>query len=286
MGVWQRFSGFHQGASTMATQQQGKGGKTGISFKLTAIAVSTVLLSVGITTATVLYILSGDLMRQVSTLQDSKLRMLNEFVTKRGQLKLVNGQLMAGDYIVNGNYDIVDRLHEISGGVATIFMNDVRVSTNILKEDGTRAIGTKLQGPAREAVMVRGESYRGEADILGVPYFTAYEPIKDHNGASVGVYFVGVKRSDFYQSINLSVVLAVVMGLVFAGLAAVLVLVSVRGMMKDITQLAGAAESMSVGAVINNPIELSRKDEIGALAVSLEALRKASQSRPASGRTG
>ena len=39
-----------------------------------------------------------------------------------------------------------------------------------------------LPHEVREAVLARGEPFRGEADILGVPYFTAYDPIMDADG--------------------------------------------------------------------------------------------------------
>src|SRR5262252_9571720 len=58
-----------------------------------------------------------------------------------------------------------------------------------------RAIGTVLAGPALEAIQA-GKAYYGNAPILGTPYITGYEPIKDASGAVIGVYFVGYSQSD------------------------------------------------------------------------------------------
>ncbi|TFH55294.1 MAG: methyl-accepting chemotaxis protein, partial [Candidatus Zixiibacteriota bacterium] len=102
--------------------------------------------------------------------------------------------------VLNGDYSIPDKLKELTGGTATIFMHDERISTNVVKADGTRAIGTKLQGAAYDSVFKDGKAYRGEADILGVAYFTAYDPIKDDKGEVIGALYTGVKKSIFLDS--------------------------------------------------------------------------------------
>jgi methyl-accepting chemotaxis protein len=81
-------------------------------------------------------------------------------------------------------------------------MGDTRVSTNVVKDDGSRAVGTKLQGPAYDAVFKEGKSYRGEAVILGTPFFTAYDPIRDAKGEIIGAIYTGVKKSEFFAVID------------------------------------------------------------------------------------
>ena len=70
----------------------------------------------------------------------------------------------------------------------------VRVSTNVLKDDGTRAIGTQLaRNKAYEAIS-KGNLFCGDVEILGSPYDTCYEPIKDAAGKILGAYYVGFKK--------------------------------------------------------------------------------------------
>ena len=247
--------------------------RAGVRLKFVVVGVAAVLVAVGATTTAVLWLMAEDLKRQANVLQDSKLRLLQELVARKGEVKVVEGRLKAGDHVINGDYEIVDRLQEISGGVATIFMNDQRVSTNVRKEDGSRAVGTLLQGPAREAVVFKGQSYRGEAEILGIPYFAAYAPIRDRNGVPLGVYFVGVKKSDFYQSYNSLVLFAVLIGIIMAAACGGVMTYAVGSVMKDVVVLTGAADRLSLGEGLENPIVLSRPDEIGALATSIERLR-------------
>jgi hypothetical protein len=49
-----------------------------------------------------------------------------------------------------------------------------------------------LRNPAES--IKAGKAYYGEVPILGTPYITGYEPIKDSSGAEIGVYYVGYKK--------------------------------------------------------------------------------------------
>ncbi len=104
--------------------------------------------------------------------------------------------LFLGDTMINNNFELVDGLTDIMGGTATLFVRDgsefVRVSTNVKKDDGSRAIGTKLNmnGAAGQAIR-RGESYFGQVDILGNPFLTAYSPIRDTSDEVIGIWYVG-----------------------------------------------------------------------------------------------
>ncbi|WP_369061695.1 cache domain-containing protein [Caulobacter sp. 73W] len=53
-------------------------------------------------------------------------------------------QLLANGEPLNGDIASVDHIKELVGGVATVFMGDTRIATNVLEVDGGRAIGTKL----------------------------------------------------------------------------------------------------------------------------------------------
>lgn len=104
--------------------------------------------------------------------------------------------LYFGDSLINNNFEVVDRVVSRHGGTATLFVKDgedfVRVSTNVAKDDGARALGTVLdpRGPVITAIR-RGSAYYGATTILGKQYFTAYEPIYASAENIVGVYYVG-----------------------------------------------------------------------------------------------
>jgi len=101
---------------------------------------------------------------------------------------------------MNNNIEVVDAIgkEDSKGMTATLFVKEgdeyIRVATSVPKPDGSgRAIGTVLAGPALEAIK-QGKAYYGDVPILGVPYTTGYEPIKDGSGNAIGIYYVGYKK--------------------------------------------------------------------------------------------
>jgi hypothetical protein len=108
--------------------------------------------------------------------------------------------LFFGTTKVNNNSEIVDAVVRNNGGTATLFVKSgaeyVRVATNVQNPDGSRAIGTILDpnGPVITKIN-QGEAYYGDATILGRPYVTGYDPIKDAAGNVIGIYYVGYAKS-------------------------------------------------------------------------------------------
>ena len=103
--------------------------------------------------------------------QETNMRVAWDVLNQYGQaFDMRDGTLYAGDRALNDFFEPVDRVKRLVGGTATLFMGDLRVSTNVLKPDGSRAVGTTLaKGPVHDAVLGRGMPYRGQADILGTP---------------------------------------------------------------------------------------------------------------------
>jgi len=141
----------------------------------------------------------------------SSLASLKAMAAKLGAPKLegkeaVGGKdapaLYFGPTKINNNFDIVDAVSKEDGKgmTATFFVKGgdeyIRVSTSVPKPDGSgRAIGTILD-PAGKAIaeIKQGKPFYGEVAILGTPYITGYEPMKDGSGNIIGIYYVGYKK--------------------------------------------------------------------------------------------
>ncbi|WP_039055519.1 methyl-accepting chemotaxis protein [Enterobacter sp. Bisph1] len=112
--------------------------------------------------------------------------------------------LKAGDTELHNNNAIPDDFLNRTGAIATLFVRSgddfVRVATSLRKENGDRAIGTKLDkaSPAFVPVM-KGEVYRGLALLFGKRYITQYQPVKDASGNTIAILFVGVDISRSWQ---------------------------------------------------------------------------------------
>ena len=95
-------------------------------------------------------------------------------------------------------YALVDHMKQLAGGTATLFVwdgsNFTRVSTNVLKPDGSRAIGTVLDPKGKAfAALSQGRPFSGVVDILGSPYTTSYVPMLDDQGKMVGAWYTGFR---------------------------------------------------------------------------------------------
>ena len=97
--------------------------------------------------------------QQAAAQQESSLRVAWDVIGRQGTpFRREGDQLLVGDQPVNGDFAGVDRVKALVGGTATVFMGDTRVTTNVQKPDGSRAVGTPLaKGPVHDAVLGRGE---------------------------------------------------------------------------------------------------------------------------------
>ncbi|WP_010647793.1 methyl-accepting chemotaxis protein [Oceanobacillus massiliensis] len=134
-----------------------------------------------------------------------------------GGWEITDGQLYKGDLLVNNNFEMVDVIGDLTGGTVTIFQDDTRITTNVKLDNGQRAIETKASGQVIETVLNQDQNFYGEADVAGVPTQTAYKPIKDEQGSTIGMWYVGVSKS-FIDGIvsNITTSLVVVMSIVAA----------------------------------------------------------------------
>ena len=109
--------------------------------------------------------------------------------------------LRSGTTTLNLNFAIPDRFLAETGVGVTIFVKQgddfVRVSTSVKKENGERAVGTRLdRSHAGYRNLLAGHPYIGYAHLFGQQYMTQYDPILDNQGQVVGVLYVGINVSD------------------------------------------------------------------------------------------
>ncbi len=137
--------------------------------------------------------------------------------------RLIGAVLSA--YMFNNDYTLVDRIKEVAGiDTVTIFLGDLRVSTNVRDEVGRRAIGTRLSQAVRQVVLEEGREYVGRAFVVKEWYITRYEPLWDHKGNVVGILYVGAREVAFrglVQSFNQRVALIAIICILLAGVIAV-----------------------------------------------------------------
>ncbi len=125
---------------------------------------------------------------------DTNIKLLRDRLYGYGDPRRVGGDLYFGERRINENFADVDWVKTKAGGTATIFCGDLRIATNVLRPEGGRAIGTRLvAGAVHDHVFKDAQTYRGEAEILGITYLSIYEPIFCGEEV-VGVLYVGVPK--------------------------------------------------------------------------------------------
>lgn len=114
---------------------------------------------------------------------------------------------MLGGLRINGNYNFVDSIQNMVGGTVTIFQKVkkgyVRISTNVLNEDSTRAVGTYIPNDSPVILTIeKNETYYGRAYVVNDWYITAYSPLYD-KGKLVGMLYVGGKEKNLPELRNI-----------------------------------------------------------------------------------
>jgi methyl-accepting chemotaxis protein len=218
---------------------------------------------------------NAELHRQGMERLDANMRVAWAMLRIRGTEYRIDGtNMLAGDKVLNGDYETVDKVKTAVGGVATIFMGDLRVATNIQRPDGERAVGTKLApGAAYDAVIRDGRPYRGPNIILNQPYFTAYDPIKDASGKAIGILFVGIPEAEFLAATRQIVQNAALVGGLALVVAAALIWLIVRRSLRPLAAMGGAMGLIASGDTSCDVPGLGRRDEIGRMAEALAVFR-------------
>lgn len=101
---------------------------------------------------------------------------------------------------IQKKYNFVDEIQEMTGAMVTIFQKIedgyLRISTNVVKENGERAIGTFIPNESEVVKTIeKGMRYSGRAYVVNDWYLTAYEPLKI-NGEIKGMLSVGVSEKN------------------------------------------------------------------------------------------
>lgn len=99
---------------------------------------------------------------------------------------------LVGGLLLNRNLEFIDTINDLvyraaslpegSEGTATLFLDDVRISTNVRLFEDRRALGTRVSSAVRTAVLDEGRVWLDRAFVVNDWYISAYEPIVDSFG--------------------------------------------------------------------------------------------------------
>lgn len=193
-----------------------------------------------------------------------------------------------GGVLLNRNFEIVDRIKgtvfqdlQYKGkdiGTATIFQDDLRISTNVKNEDGSRAIGTRAAEDVYRQVVEEGKPWIGRAFVVSHWYIAAYEPMRDLNGRIIGMLYVGVLEQKYADLRERAVLVFLAITLLGASVALGLAFFISRKISVSVKKLAAAADQVAHGNLDAN-VEIRSHDELHELAESFNLMAAALRKR-------
>ncbi len=180
----------------------------------------------------------------------------------------VVGVVSAGFRLDTGSF--VDRLKEILGCEITVVLNDERIATTILDEDGTRAIGTRADAQIKETVFA-GNTYSGRIDILGRPTICNYVPIYGASGQPIGMLFIGQYFDQELQMIREFVQGGLILAFIMLAASIVIILVITGRIVTPIQAMTKAATALAAGDT-DLDIQVNTNDEMRTLADAFNSM--------------
>ncbi|CAG0955768.1 partial two-component system, NtrC family, sensor kinase, partial [Rhodocyclaceae bacterium] len=154
-------------------------------------------------------------------------------------------------------------LPEGSYGTATLFLEDVRIATNVRLFGDARALGTRVSQAVRDRVLGDGRTWLDRAFVVNNWYISAYEPVSDSFGRRVGMLYVGYLEKPFAETRRNAVLAIVALFAVVALLATPLFLRWARSIFRPLERMNDTMSAVEAGDLdartgvaheINNPV--------------------------------
>jgi len=197
--------------------------------------------------------------------------------------------VLVGGILLNRNLDFIDTINALvyrdSGapgarqGTATLFLEDVRVSTNVRLFQGARALGTRVSAAVRRAVLDEGRTWLDSAFVVNDWYISAYRPILDSHGARVGMLYVGFLQAPFDAARRNAYLFVFGAFLGVVALSAPLFLRLARNIFAPLERMTRTMERVEAGDLEARIGRVPARDEIGTVAAHLDSLLDQVQER-------
>lgn len=206
-------------------------------------------------------------------------------------VRLAGGKtgVLVGGLLLNQNLAFIDTINDLiyraaglpsgSQGTVTLFLGDVRISTNVRLFEGKRALGTRVSQSVRDTVLGKGDVWLDSAFVVNDWYISAYEPIVDSHGERVGMLYVGFLQSPF-QAAKHTTLIAIVAVLLLTMLVTVPIFFRLaRAIFRPLEHMDATIFQVESGDFGARTGVVAKDDEIGRLAHHLDLLLDLLQNR-------
>ena len=194
------------------------------------------------------------------------------------------GELVAildGGVLLNENFEFVDAIRDLvygpgslpegSIGTVTVFIDDVRISTNVPRKPGQRALGTRVSNEVRTEVLDHGRTWIDRAFVVNDWYISSYEPIIDIDGERVGMLYAGFLETPFRNALWRALTIFVLMFLLLMVISSLVAIWGAKSIFKPIESMSNVVRATRKG-VVQRIGTVKSHDEIGELAREFDAM--------------
>jgi two-component system NtrC family sensor kinase len=197
--------------------------------------------------------------------------------------KNIIGILVAG-ILINKNYEIVKKINDIVHekeiyegeeiGTATIFQNDVRIATNVKNKDGSYAVGTQVSEEVNNNVLIQGQRFVGEAFVVKSWYISAYQPIKNIEGQTIGILYVGLLKKPYDDLLRNTILIFCLLAIAVIIIIYIVALFSARKISTPLKKLEEVARAIADGDYRKEFTMKNVQMEVESLSISLNNMAK------------
>ena len=196
--------------------------------------------------------------------------------------------MLIGGYLLNNHFEIVDNVKSelyqdqiYQGkdiGTATIFFDDLRISTNVLREDNQRAVGSRMSTEVYDYVINDGKIWADRAFVVNNWYITAYEPIRDLDNNIIGSLYVGLLEKPFKEPQRIIILFFIIMVAITTSALLGLILFFTRKMIKPIDHINVMSKKV-IGGDLSARCGIYPSGEMGVLCQTIDQMADAIERR-------
>jgi len=190
--------------------------------------------------------------------------------------------VLVGGLLLNRNLEFIDTINDLvyqteslpagSRGTATLFLDDVRVSTNVRLFEDRRALGTRVSEVVRNSVLGEGKVWLDRAFVVNDWYISAYEPIVDSRNERIGMLYVGFLEKPFSATKQITIATVIGTFLVVTILSVPLFLRWAGSIFRPLERMAETIDTVEAGDLDARTRIPDRGDEISQVASHLDDL--------------
>ena len=196
---------------------------------------------------------------------------------------------LVGGILLNRNLDFIDTINNLvypaasltagSIGTATLFLDDVRISTNVRLFENVRALGTRVSAIVRNTVLGQGEVWLDRAFVVNDWYISAYEPVVDSFGKRIGMLYVGFLDTP-YRTAKAQTLYSIIGAMLLVVILSVPIFLRWAGsIFRPLEKMLGTISKVEKGDLSARTGLPPSEDEIGRVASHLDHLLRQIQER-------